>query len=422
MERNTSKVVSGPLDRDMSTLEMAEGKPNGSAEAASSTGPDMPKSTARTATDDMSKSTSKEASSWRRRLPQHSFTMLPNARAEPRPFINKYFFKRPRLLQYYDGGALVDSHGNRLGPTNPTDLIPSRSAATEGSASSVPAQLVDESHAPETSKIQRDWLNLFIDLLWVGIVSNISSSFVSAAFEPASSWGYAFLEFAVLFITAFRFWSYIRKFLNNFFNKDFTQSLFLTWVLVLALFFGNQTPYFLDPVGGEVIIATFLTAKGSFILVEALYCIFIPSMRREFLLTFLISIPVAALWGASVAVEWPARAALILPAVLFEGVVSAIIALPLGDWFLHGAPKKALDPDNFVERLQGFFIIVLGEGVYALISGDNWGVGLSAQMVFAIESLIVYYSLFWLFFMGDQTKTYIHAIYRNRYTSLAFQL
>jgi hypothetical protein len=143
---------------------------------------------------------------------------------------------------------------------------------------------------------------------------------------------------------------------------------------VLALFFGNQTPYFLDEAGGMWIIGTFLTAKGSFVAMEVFYSCFIPSLRREVLVTFLISIPVAVLWGGAVWLDWPARGALVLPAVIFEGIVSAIIALPVGDWFLRGAPKKALDPDNFVDRLQGFFIIVVGVGVYALISGNDWGV------------------------------------------------
>lgn len=418
MDRSTSRVLPGPLDRD---IFMTEEAPNGSAEEPGSASLNLPKSTTLTAMDSIKKPISNEDSNWRRRLLKRGFTMLPNAHVEPRPFINKYFFKRPRLLQYYHGDAFVDSHGRRFEAANPDDIVLSNTT-TERDVSSVQAQLVEENNDPETSKIQRDWLNLFIDLLWVGIVSNISYNFVTTAFQPGGSWGYALLEFAVLFRTAFSFWSYIRKFLNNFFNKDFTQSVFLTWVLVLALFFGNQTSYFLDPAGGTWLIATFLTAKASFILIEAFYCVYIPSLRREFLLTFLISIPVAALWGASIAVAWPVQAALILPAVLFESVVASIITLPLGDWFLRGAPKKALDPDNFVDRLQGFFIIVLGEGVYALVSGNDWGVGLSAQVVFAIEALIVYYSLFWLFFTGDQTKTYIHAIYRNRYMSLAFQL
>jgi hypothetical protein len=40
-------------------------------------------------------------------------TLLPTARIQSRPFSNKYFFKRPRLLQYYSQGVLVDSHGRR---------------------------------------------------------------------------------------------------------------------------------------------------------------------------------------------------------------------------------------------------------------------------------------------------------------------
>lgn len=370
---------------------------------------------------------------WHHILPTNRrLTMLPNARPSPRPFTNKYFFKRPRLLQYYSNGALIDSRGRRLEPTNP-DLVLSSTATTDndmgnGEEEQAQEQLILQDEGPEEWKIQRDWLNLFIDLLWVGIISNISSVFVASAFSTSDSneeWGFAFLEFIVLFQTAFRFWSYIRKFLNNFFNKDFSQSVFLTWVLVLALFFGNQTPYFLDPEGGRWIIGTFLIAKASFVTIEGAYCWFIPELRKEFRVTFLIAVPAAALWSVSVVVPWPTQAALILPAVVLEGLISAIMSLPLGDkYLLRGAPKKALDPENFVERLQGFFIIVLGEGVYGLIStgGSGWGVGLTNQVASAIEALIVYYLLFWMFFTGDQTKTYIHAIYRNRYTSLAFQL
>jgi hypothetical protein len=194
----------------MSTLEIIDVNPNGPTEEAGSISQNVLKSTTFTVMDDMSKSRSKEDSIWRRRLPKPSFKMLPNARAEPRPFVNKYFFKRPRLLQYYHGGAFVDSHGHRVEAANPEDIVLSNTT-TEGDGSSVQAQLVEENDDPEASKIQRDWLNLFIDLLWVGIVSNISYSFVTTAFQPGGSWGYALLEFIVLFQTSFRFWSYIRK-------------------------------------------------------------------------------------------------------------------------------------------------------------------------------------------------------------------
>jgi low temperature requirement protein LtrA len=154
---------------------------------------------------------------------------------------------------------------------------------------------------------------------------------------------------------------------------------------------------------------------------EGFYCLFIPEARWEFTVTTIITLPVIGLWSAALALNWPKRAALILPALFFEVLASDILALPLGDWFLRGAPKKALDPDNLVDRLQGFFIIVLGEGVFGLVTGSDWGIGFTPRVICAIQALLIYYNIFWLFFTGDQTKTYIHAVYRNRYTALAFQ-
>jgi uncharacterized protein YqfA (UPF0365 family) len=55
------------------------------------------------------------------------------------------------------------------------------------------------------------YLNLFIDLLWVGIVSNISERFSSTAFHSDTTWGSAFLEFSVLFYLAWRVWNDLRK-------------------------------------------------------------------------------------------------------------------------------------------------------------------------------------------------------------------
>lgn len=99
-----------------------------------------------------------------------------------------------------------------------------------------------------------------------------------------------------------------------------------------------------------------------------------------------------------------------------ESLVGTVIELPVGDWFLKGAPKKALDPDNLVERLQSFFIVILGEGVFTLINGL-----VAPRIPLGVMALLIYYVLFSLYFNGDLTKTYVHAIFRNRYTAVAFQ-
>lgn len=154
---------------------------------------------------------------------------------------------------------------------------------------------------------------------------------------------------------------------------------------------------------------------------EAIYSIFIPKMRRQLLISVIIAIPSSVLWVGALKVAWPSKAALMLPALLLESLASALILLPAGDWFLRGASKMALDPDNYIERLQGFFIIILGEGVFTLIQGSTWGLGISSHVGAGVMALLIFYSLFQLFFTGDRTKKYIHAVFRNRYTAVAFE-
>lgn len=86
-------------------------------------------------------------------------------------------------------------------------------------------------------------MDLFIDLLWVGIVSNISERFTQAAFEN-DNYGEAFLEFLVLFLLAFEIWNLLRGFLNDAFTDDIVQRVFVIWILSLAMLYGNNTRTF----------------------------------------------------------------------------------------------------------------------------------------------------------------------------------
>ncbi len=171
---------------------------------------------------------------------------------EDRPFFHKYFFRRPRLLQYYENGELVDSHGHR----SSVDVYEHLVDDTSGDPKVQRGELQYLYAEGVSTHCGLDFLNLFIDLLWAGIISNISENFVNSAFDPGSSWGLAFMEFAILLLTAFKMWNYLRKFLNSFFNKDLLQSMFIIWILVVALYFGNQAPNFLKPGGRAIIIWT----------------------------------------------------------------------------------------------------------------------------------------------------------------------
>ena len=55
------------------------------------------------------------------------------------------------------------------------------------------------------------YTNLFVDIIWAGIVQNVSRQFSGTAFETNNSWGIAFLNFLALYLTAWRTWNYLRE-------------------------------------------------------------------------------------------------------------------------------------------------------------------------------------------------------------------
>ena len=154
---------------------------------------------------------------------------------------------------------------------------------------------------------------------------------------------------------------------------------------------------------------------------ELLYIIFILYLRREIALNFIFGIPITGLWIGALKLDWPSNAALILPALVLEGLAQTLMTLPIGDQLLRGSPRRTVDPEFYIERLQGFFVIILGEGLYVLVVGGNWGLGFGTRLGMGIQALLIYYALFWLFFLGDAGKTYIHALFRNQYTAAAYE-
>lgn len=110
-----------------------------------------------------------------------------------------YIFSRPKVLQYTYKGQVI-----RAGVTS--DL-------SDGDHT---VQDIDEDLARS-----RDRLDLFIDLIWVGIVGNISEAFSSAAYgtrEGRVSESDAFGLFVLVFLPSWRIWNGVREILNNYYR------------------------------------------------------------------------------------------------------------------------------------------------------------------------------------------------------------
>ena len=258
---------------------------------------------------------------------------------------------------------------------------------------------------------------LFIDLIWVGIIGNIADSFAEEAFSPDSdtSSGRAIGNSIILFLIAWRLWKYLQEFMAKYATNDLVERAFVAWILILAMLYGNNAPYLLTTTDEQdnIAIVIYLIARASILLIECVYAIFLPTIRRSVLVRACTGSPICGLWIGAIFVAYPVKAGLVAAGIVLEVVIGSLMSAPTLDRSFGIVREKAEDLDHWVERIRDFFIIILGEGVLNLIRGSPLGRGLNEHAWGGLLALAVYYMLSGLYFNGDQSRNYVHAVKRT---------
>ena len=213
-------------------------------------------------------------------------------------------------------------------------------------------------------------------------------------------------------------WNYLRAYNNDYFNDDIFQRNFVVWILLLAVLYGINAPYAFVPHNGggtslHLLIGIYLTTRASFLVSQGIQSIFLPFLRRLFLFKLAATIVPGAFWIAAMYTPYPGKIALLISANAVEHPVDFYLASPRGDRLLPDGWKKTPDIDHCVERYEGFFIIILGEGVFRLIEGSPSGLGFNSATGVVLTALLMYYILHWIYFNGDQSKEFVHALRRT---------
>lgn len=130
----------------------------------------------------------------------------------------------------------------------------------------------------------------------------------------------------------------------------------------------------------------------------------------------------AGLWIGSIWLPWPRKAALILPAIVWESLYRNILSIPVVQRLLRFTSRRSSDGDQFVERLQAFFIIILGEGIAQLIQSSPLGYGITLQSASGVLNLVLYHALYWMLFTGDHSRSFILAVHLSRYKAALFKV
>ena len=98
--------------------------------------------------------------------------------------------------------------------------------------------------------------------------------------------------------------------------------------------------------------------------------------------------------------------------------MNGLMITPPVERFLKQDHLKNFDADHWVERIQDFYIIILGEGVLSLIKGSPLGHGITDQAGTGVCALLAYYVLSGFYFNGDQSRRYVHAVRRTWWRKL----
>lgn len=73
--------------------------------------------------------------------------------------------------------------------------------------------------------------------------------------------------------------------------------------------------------------------------------------------------------------------------------------------------KRVADPEHTRRRFEQFFVVCLGEGVVLLIRGSPLGISCDQHILIGCLGFLVYFFIHYIYFNGDQTKSYVHALH-----------
>ncbi|RLV83418.1 hypothetical protein JA9_002891 [Meyerozyma sp. JA9] len=256
---------------------------------------------------------------------------------------------------------------------------------------------------------------LFLDLMYVGIIANLAGS----AAEEAT--GAAFLQYVLLFIPAWMVWADIKDFTNYYYNEDLSQKLYIMWILVLLTLFSNNHYRVLEDVKGAALtVVPYILCRISLAISLVVYSFFIPQHRPQMRLYAGMIFVTCCLWIPVIFISTRAKIGLSF-AILFLEAMSQVIAYhPITKKYMKLTESTALNIEHEVERYGVFVTIAIGEFLYKVVAEGPLGTGLTDKFARGVFLLIIAYDLFWIYQYGSSCKKATHALRHSGWTAIGW--
>ncbi|OZJ03996.1 hypothetical protein BZG36_03635 [Bifiguratus adelaidae] len=252
---------------------------------------------------------------------------------------------------------------------------------------------------------------LFLDLLYVGIVANFARNVTE--FPD----GIHILKYIIIFLHAYQIWHDLRELFNQYYTDDLGQRALVLAVMAAMVAFANNAVYIGEEMDGEPALITalvaYIIAHCLCVAVFLIYSVFVPehaiqiravAFTHIFTVGIRVAIPFVS-WGGRIAICWVAIACERLSWLYFYS-----------PWFKRHAKltfSTAVNISHEVDRMTALFIIVLGAFLSAIVVGSPAGIGATSGLARAILILVCAFCLNWMYSRGDGAYHFTHAIRRR---------
>jgi low temperature requirement protein LtrA len=193
--------------------------------------------------------------------------------------------------------------------------------------------------------------------------------------------------------------------------------------MALLVVYGNNATLVADDIGAlRTTVGAFMAARFTVMLVLIIssFASFQhrPQARLMAGLIFISLFIWIPLYSDTVGIR--AKIAVAVIGIVFE---EAAWIFAYGPWIkrkLSLQYSTAVDISHEIDRFAAFFIIVLGEYLYSIIVGDPAAVGLNSGLLKAVWTLVIAFSLNWIYSVGDGSMNATHPIRRSAVAAFTF--
>ncbi|CUM57083.1 uncharacterized protein AC631_04688 [Debaryomyces fabryi] len=240
---------------------------------------------------------------------------------------------------------------------------------------------------------------LFLDLMYVGIISNLAGH----ATENAS--GGALLKYVLLFVPAWVVWADIKDFTNYYYNEDLSQKVYIIWILVLLTLFVNSSSDVLEGVeGAAYTIVPYILCRVSLAISLLIYSLYIPEHRIQMRIYSVCIFITCCIWIPVIFIPTRAKIGLSIAVLFLEQLSFVVVYHPVTKRLLKLTTSTALNIEHEVERFATFVTIAIGEFLYKVVATNPLGTGFSSKFARGTFLLVIAYILFWIYNNGSNSK------------------